>query len=175
MFVCVAHTNSILNLYPCLASSANRFCPSMSVSGLLETKSFARQLHASRLIAYSSCGLPVLPFLPSVSTGIENERQPQEAGSGTLVACQGCRPVHPLRIYLGRTYSSTDWRISRQGWPRQVPRNEAINRSTSTQQAITKSLPRVVSHQLTGVKFPAHCPSLATVLTSPPTIPTASP
>ena len=38
---CCPHTNSILNLNPCLAKSANRFCPSMSVSGLLATKSYA--------------------------------------------------------------------------------------------------------------------------------------
>ena len=38
-------------------------------------------------------------------------------------------------------------------------------------------LPTVVTHQLAGVKIPAHLLFLrqATVLTSPPTIPTASP
>src|SRR5262249_44837230 len=38
---CCGHTNSILNLNPCSAKSANRFCPSISVTGLLETKSYA--------------------------------------------------------------------------------------------------------------------------------------
>ena len=38
--------------------------------------------------------------MPTPGTGVENERQPREAGSGELVARQGCRPEQGAGSYV---------------------------------------------------------------------------